>query len=344
MTHRLLLALAGMALVLPGPARAQAAPALPDTGTDVWYAYVDGRIAENTSLSDSPTYFTDPELDDYKPVPSPDGSKIAFFRAVDYGKGQDITWKTRICVMNADGSGFRELTSGDYMDTNPQWTRDGSNKIIWTRIAPTLSLFGWNAPLGMNVYWTDPDANPDEEEKISGGPPWQLEFVYSGLKDGRLLVRREGRNEYYLMTPDPGRHPRYDRLSYPEPRTLLHKITISPSETKIAYMKVADAGLTTNATPEAYSHAVIAYADLDLENLVIDNEVEVTGFNEANTNWYASWTRDEDALIYACAGDCPEGPSRGQIFAYDLATRVKKKISGNDALQYRYPAIKGVVK
>jgi hypothetical protein len=107
------------------------------------------------------------------------------------------------------------------------------------------------------------------------------------------------------MTPDPKGGATYERLSYPTPNTLLHKITISPSETKTAYMKVANAGWSTSGTPEAYSHAVIAYADLDAENLAISNEVEVTEFNEANHNWYASWRQDEDKLIYACAGECP---------------------------------------
>ena len=171
----------------PGLAGAQGSPPLANTGSDEWYAYVDGRIAENTSFSEIPTYLTDPELDDYKPVPSPDGSQIAFFRAIDYGKGQDITWRTRICVMNADGTGLRELTAGDHMNTNPQWTRDGSNKILWTRIESTLSLFGINIPLGMNTYWTDREAEPGDEERISKG--WMYEFVYSGLKDGRLLIR-----------------------------------------------------------------------------------------------------------------------------------------------------------
>jgi hypothetical protein len=246
--------------------------------------------------------------------------------------------------MNADGSGLRELTAGERMDTNPQWTRDGSNKIVWTRVESTLSLFGIHVPLGMNVYWTDPDADPGDEERISRGFRWPLEFVYSGLRDGRLLVRREARNEYYLMTPDPGGNAAYDRLDYPEPGTLLHKMTVSPSETRVAYMKVADAGFDTNAAPEAYSHAVIAYADLDVEAGTLRNEVEVTAFDEANTNWYPSWSPDESRLIFACSGACPEGPSRGQIFEYDLATGALRKVSGNDALEYRYPAFRGVVK
>jgi hypothetical protein len=121
-------------------------------------------------------------------------------------------------------------------------------------------------------------------------------------------------------------------------------MTISPSETKIAYMKVANANAGTNVTGAAYSHAVIAYADFDPVNRVISNEVEVTEYNEANVNWYASFAQDETKLIYACAGDCPEGESIGQIFEYDLVTGVKTKISGNDSLEYRYTAIKGVVK
>lgn len=341
MTHRALI-VTFLATSVAGSAGAEGPASLPDTGTSRWYAYVDGRIAENATLSESPTYFTDPELDDYKPVPSPDGSRIAFFRAIDYGKGQDITWKTKICVMNADGSGFRELTAGEHMDTNPQWTRDGSNKIVWTRIERTFSLFGVNIPLGMNVYWTDPDASPGDEQRISTGMAY--EFVYSGLRDGRLFIRRDGANEYYLMRPGPDGNAHYDQVFYPDPDTLLHKATISPSETRIAYMKVAEAGWRTNATPAAYMRAVIAYANFDAERLTISNEVEVTELDETNNNWYPSWTQREDALIYACAGACPEGPSRGQIFEYDLATGATRKISGNDALEYRYPAIKGVVK
>jgi len=342
-------ALTILALSPASPDRAGAA----DQGEAVkeWYSYVDGRIALNTSFDPEPLYFTDPELDDYKPVPSPDGSRIAFFRVIDYGDGQDITWKTKICVMNADGTGFRELTSGDYMDTNPMWTRDGSDKIVWTRMEGKTTALKWligtAIPLGMHVYWTSPEAEPGEEERISGtGLKHYMEFVYSGLKDGRLLVRRDVVNQYYLMTPAPYNNgeAKYEKISCPYKKTLLHKMTVSMDETKIGYMKVANAGPITNATGAAYSKSVLAIADFDVENLVIENEVEITECNENNNNWYISFAPDADKLIYACAGDCPEGPSKGQIFQYDLDTGAITKVSGNDELEYRYPAIKGVVK
>lgn len=316
-----------------------------------WYSYVDGRIALNTSFDPEPLYFTDPELDDYKPVPSPDGSKIAFFRAVDYGDGQDITWKTKICVMNADGTGLRELTGGDYMDTNPMWTRDGSDKIIWTRMEGKTTALKWligtAIPLGMHVYWTSPDAQPGDERMISeGGIKHYMEFVYSGLKDGRLLVRRDVVNHYFLMTPAPYNNgvAKYERIEYPYKRTLLHKMTISLDEKKIGYIKVANAGPFTNGTGAAYMKSVLAIADFDAQNLVISNEVEITEYNVKNNNWYISFTPDAKKLIYACAGDCPEGPSKGQMFQYDVATGTRTKITVNDELEYRYPAIKGVVK
>ena len=46
----------------------------------------------------------------------------------------------------------------------------------------------------------------------------------------------------------------------------------------------------------------------------------------------------------ACAGESPDGPVKGQIYEYDFATKKKTRISVADSLEYRYPAIKGVVK
>jgi len=316
-----------------------------------WYCYVDGRIALNTSFNPEPVYLTDPPIDDYKPVPSPDGSQVAFFRVFDYGDGQDLTWKTKICVMNPDGTGLRELTEANHMNTNPMWTRDGSNKIIWTRMEGTTTVLKWMIgtaiPTGMHTYWTSPDASPGDEEMISaGGPGHYMEFVYSGLKDGRLLVRRDVVNKYFLMTPAPLNNgkAKYERISYPHKKTLLHKMTISMDEKKIGYIKVAKAGPNTNGTGAAYQESVLAIADFDAEKLTISNEVEITEFNEKNNNWYISFSPEADKLIYACAGDCPEGKTKGQIFNYDIKTGARVKVSGNDDLEYRYPAIKGVVK
>jgi hypothetical protein len=175
------------------------------------------RIAVSSSADSDVQWLTDGEQDDYKPAYSPDGSQIAFFRVVDYVAVPAVTWKTTLSVMNADGSDVRALTSGDYNDTTPYWTRDGSNQIIFCRWGP-----------GQQLYVTSPDATPGDERLVSdpmfGDRPW------SSLQDGRILVTRELPlpTAPFLLTPNVGGEPVYQEISYPFEDTYLHHMTISP--------------------------------------------------------------------------------------------------------------------
>jgi hypothetical protein len=235
--------------------------------------------------------------------------------------------------MNADGTGVRQLTSGDYMDFNPMWTRDGSDRITFTRFEGSVNLLGISIPTGMNIYWTRPDSAVGEEELISD--PTAFEMGYSSLVDGRILVRREIVQEYLLLTPNVGGTPTYEPISYPFPNTYLHKMTISPSETRIAYMKVSGYGGLDGLIKDSYSPALIAYADFDPVNRVIDNEVEITTFDPTIVSWYPSWDPDEGFVIWAHAA---------RINAYFLDDGTTTQISSNDHLEYRYPNVKGSVK
>ncbi len=71
---------------------------------------------------------------DFKPSWSGTGTRLTFFRLLSAGRTFD-TWKTKLCVVAADGSGLRELSNGAYADFNPTWTRDGTDRVIFNRYA-----------------------------------------------------------------------------------------------------------------------------------------------------------------------------------------------------------------
>jgi hypothetical protein len=274
------------------------------------------RIGINDSASSEIQWLTDGELDDYKPAFSPDGSQIAFFRVFDYRGGAVYEWRSKLVVMSADGSDVHELTDSGALDHLPYWTRDGSNQITFNR---------WSGIVNNRIYRTSPDANPGDEQLISD--PAFLELGYSSLRDGRVLVEREYPISYFLLTPHVGGTPVYEELSYPFAGAYLHRMTISPSETKVAYMKIDPMNLDP-VHQDIYNPSVIAYADFDAANLRIENEVEITEYDYSTIDWYPSWDADEKHILYAHSG---------VIRAYDLETGITEQISSHDELDYRYP-------
>lgn len=284
------------------------------------------RIGISNSADPNVEWLTEGERDDYKPAYSPDGSKIAFFRVRDYQDSPSIfEWKTQLCVMDADGSNVRELTSGEYGEFTPYWSRDGTNQIVFHRIIDG----------GHKIYITSPNADPGDEQLISDPSFWDR--PWSSLRDGRILVSREYPFPFghYLLTPNIGGDSIYEEVGYPFEDTYLHHMTISPSETKVAYVK------NTNLTPvdmviqNIHNNGVLAYADFDAANLRIENEVVFTEYDESTKDWYPSWTSNEDYIIYA---------HEGVIRRYDLQTGATEQISSREELEYRYPTVVGQTK
>jgi len=271
----------------------------------------DGTTSEITYLTDSP-------YNDYKPVISPDGSKIAFFRSYGEG-GYFFLWNSSICVMNADGSGLVELTDHKFMNTEPYWTRDGSNRITWSRM-----IHSSEGRMGTYPYWTTSDGQPGDEQHISA-TNW--EWSNSSLKDGRLFVKKG--NAYFLMSPDPGGNATYDKIGYPDSYHYLHKVTISNDESMIAYMK------SEPGDRDHYRPAEIVYADFDASIPAITNEVVFVPKDRSKFSWYVSISPDNKYLIYA---------EDGKIMLHDVAAGSTIKISTIDDVEYRYPTFEGSVK
>ena len=83
---------------------------------DVYTMRPDGSDPKNVTNS--------PGVDDYHVHVSPDGSQIVFEKASAAGFGADI-W-----VMNADGSGLRQITKDTANDRHPSWHPDGKRIVF----------------------------------------------------------------------------------------------------------------------------------------------------------------------------------------------------------------------
>jgi hypothetical protein len=104
---------------------------------NLWSMNADGSAASQ---------LTDGAFSDYGPAVSPDGSRIAFSRyALEPGidaSSPTLNLDIQIFVMNADGTGITQLTSGPTDAYWPSWSPDGSRIAFHTGDATGAGTFG----------------------------------------------------------------------------------------------------------------------------------------------------------------------------------------------------------
>ena len=281
--------------------------------------YKNGRIYVNVLGTPEDKPITVPPVkgwEDFKPSWSRTGDMLVFFRRVK-NDPVVVKWKTVLCVINVDGTGFHKLTDDKNTNFNPTWTRDGTNTPIWNRR---------NLKTGGFIVMKSKVGNrPGQEVPITD--PRYHNWAYTCLMDGRILVQSMHPKHgwgYFLMTPRDGGTPRYERLDTAglARKGLLDRISVSPSEDKICFEH--QIGHKHNPIGRA-----LYVADFDPKKLAITNPKPFAN-PDRKPRWFAypRWTKGEKAIVYHAS------PS---LYLYTLADASTVRVSTDPGADYRYP-------
>ncbi len=258
---------------------------------------------------------------DMKPSWSKEGDLLVFFRLMKYAE-QIPDWKTAICVVKTDGTGFRMLTDGTHTDFNPTWTRDGSNLVVLNRQNPETR--------GYVVIQAEPDGKPGDEYVVSD--PRHHTYAYSCLEDGRMFVSssyRPSKGGYFLMTPSREGKAQYEPLECELARVgRLDRVSISPDETKICFEVQKGFG------EYRYPGRTLYVADFDAKELAITKPKVIANGEGAPdvTYLYPRWTRDQSAVVYHSNKN-----GRNQLYMYRLEDGSTVRVSANPRGDYMFP-------
>jgi len=191
--------------------------------------------------------------------------------------------------------------------------------IIFNRLATVPS---WEN----QIYLISPEGAIGDELLISHPSETNYEWANSTLKDGRIFIDRFNSDyaKSFLLTPNPGKLGKYEEIERPDER-LWHKLSVSPDETKVAYMLDNDRKLWT------YNDVVIAIADFDTNRLIVSNPKVITEMDLENIYEYPRWSEDGQCLVY-------DSNKSGtfQVYAYHLESKETTNISPDKERNYRF--------
>ena len=225
-------------------------------------------------------------------------------------------WKTALCIINADGTGFHQITDATQTNFNQTWTRDGPNTPIWNRKHPKGG--------GYHVMAGKIGGKPGEEIALTGKSTHT--WAYTCLTDGRILVNHahpeQGRG-YFLMTPKPKGKAVFEKIKCDLAKGgYLDRLSLSVDQTKICFEY-------QKGFKRKVPGRTLYLADFDAKTRTITNAKPFAN-KEGRQVWFAypRWTRDQSAIMYQAGG---------ALYLYDLKTQKTRKVSSDDSADYRYP-------
>ena len=258
---------------------------------------------------------------DMKPSWSKEGDLLVFFRITKYAP-RIPDWKTAICVVKADGTGFRKLTDGTHTDFNPTWTRDEANLVVFNRRNIKTG--------GYTVMLTRPDARPGDEYAVSDTRIHT--YAYSCVEDGRMLVsssRQPSKGGYFLMTPDREGRAKYEPIECSLAGSgRLDRVSITPDETMVCFEFQQGFGAYR------YPGRAIYIADFDVKAPAVTNPriIANKAFERDVTYLYPRWTRDQTAVVYHSSKS-----GSNQLYMYGLKDGSTTRVSADPEGNYMFP-------
>lgn len=221
-----------------------------------------GDIYGMDSLGGNLTNLTRSPLprEDYEPAWSPDGSKIVF--STLFFPGNDGAFRHKLFVMNADGSGVRQLTFGEKVDVAPAWSPDGT-KIAFAsnRDSPSLDIYVMNVD-GSGITRLAGDSTFDL------GPTWS--------PDGRIAFRcdRSGQGDICIVNPSDGGLTQLGDSLWPDSGPAW-----SPDGNKIAFISIRETNYYQIWTMNANGSSPVRLTD-------------------SLSNWSPAWSPDASRIVF----------------------------------------------
>lgn len=257
--------------------------------------------------------------EDMKPSWSMEGDQIVFFR-VTKKRERVQDWKTAICVINADGSGFRQITDGTYADYNPTWTKDGTHRVLYSRY--------FNIRAKSVIHRVKIDGDEIKDEIVSDVN--ESEYALTSLRDGRILITSDRAiftSIHWILTPgSEGLPGSYQKVNFGfKMKGIMDRCSVSPDETKLTY-EYKKGYKSFN-----YLNKVITIADFDKETGTVSNPRPISKRAPEAMTLYPRWLLDGTSVIYHS-----NRAGKPALYKYNLADESTVRIEGKQNVPYEF--------
>jgi len=220
------------------------------------------------SSAGTETQLTNNTVQDYDPVLSPDGTKIAF------ASDRDGNWE--IYRMNLDGSGVVRLTNNAALDEFPTWSPDGTKLTFDSNRDANFELYSMASSNGNNPTRLTFDSSDDKRPALS---PDGTRVVWS--------TNRNGNSDIYVGAADGSGSPL--RLTQNAANDV-HPAW-SPDSTKVAYATARTDPNPTSCNPCNFE---IFWLKADGTSNPITQVTNSAGIDE-----YPSWSTDGTEIVFS---------------------------------------------